>query len=81
MESTQQDEAVVAKMRAREAGQRARLESVRKHSAAEQKNIKAQIQKELEKGASQNRKGKGDHERYKRISNLDGIKEIGLVTG
>ena len=49
MESTQQDEAVVAEMRAREAGQRARLKSVRKHSAAEQKNIKAQIQKALEK--------------------------------
>ena len=47
-ESTQKDEAVVAEMRAREAGQRARLESVRKHSAAEQKNIKAQIQKRLE---------------------------------
>ena len=48
MESTQQHEAVVAEMRAREAGQRARLESVRKHLAAEQKNIKAQIQKRLE---------------------------------
>ena len=47
-ESTQQDEAVIAKMRAREAGQRARLESVRKHSGAEQKNIKVQIQKRLE---------------------------------
>ena len=47
-ESTQQDKAVVAEMRAREAGQRARMESVRKHSAAEQKNIKVQIQKRLE---------------------------------
>ena len=79
MESTQQDEAVVAEMRAREAGQRARLESenIRPQS---RKILKPKFRKS-EKGASQNRKGRGDHERYKQISNLDGIKEIGLVTG
>ena len=53
MESTEQNEAVIAEMRAREAGERARREAERKRLAAEQKNIKAQIQKEQEKASKE----------------------------